>query len=264
MALSSVKIQRATARILIFDVERIEGHASVRFWDRGQFKNGWFPSDCVITPPRIICYGARWYGEDEIMLRGEWERGGHRKLITDLWQLIEAADITVTHNGDRADLPWFRESLPQYGLKFPKPPKSVDTYKVMRQAFPSYHSKSMVETAKFLGVPLGKVGHWSRALADAAAAKDPDAIAELMEYQAGDVILQGAVYDALRGYIPNHPHITTDGDTKVCNQCGSLDLKPNGDALAVVQLRAAYRCRNCGANVSAGHIKRVAASRGLR
>jgi hypothetical protein len=257
------KIERSTSRILIFDVERIEGHAHIRFWDRGQFKNNWFPSEFITAPPRIICWGARWYGTKKILTGAEWREGGHERMIRGLWQLVERADVVVTHNGDKADIPWLRESLPQYGIPFPKPPKSVDTFKVMRTGFSAWHSKSLVETAKFLGVPLDKQGKWSRDLADRAVAGDREAQQELLEYQRGDVVLSGAVYDALRGYIPNHPHITTDGEERVCNQCGSLDLKPNGERLATKLYYAAYRCNNCGGNVSAGHVKRAALSQGF-
>lgn len=262
--INAVEIQRKTRSILIFDVERTKGSFTGRFWSRGDFKNGWFPAEYVTQPPRIICWGARWYGSDEVLLHAEWQRGGHKRMIYGLWELIEAADIIVTHNGDNADVPWLMESLPQYGLNFPKPPKSVDTLKVMRSSFKSYHSKSLTETAKFLGIPLDKVGHWSLDLADRACAGDKEAQVELLAYQHGDVILQGAVYDGLRGYMPNHPHVVTDGDQKACNQCGSVDLAENGDVQKVVQLRAAWRCRNCGGNLEAGYLKRVATTKGLR
>ncbi|GAB3863432.1 hypothetical protein GCM10028801_31040 [Nocardioides maradonensis] len=268
MALSertqSPKIERRTSSILIFDVERVEGRAEVRFWDRGQFKGSWFPSDAVLSPPRIICWGARWYGSDKILTGAEWRKGGHERMIRQLWELVERADVVVGHNVDRADLPWLRESLPQYGIPLPRPAKSVDTYKVMRQQFPAWHSKSLTEAAKFLNVPLGKEGKWSRDLADAAVAGDRDAQRELLTYQKGDIVLSGAVYDGMRGYIPNHPFITTDGDERVCNQCGSLDLAHNGEVRAVVMDYAAYRCNNCGGNLRAGYVKRAALSRGIR
>lgn len=251
-------------RILILDVERTMAYVEGRSWGRDDFKNRWLPSDFIKQPARIICFGARWYGEDDITFRAEWHRGGHQKMIKDLHRLLGQADFVTTHNGDRADLPWFRESLPQYGLKYPKPFKSIDTYKVMRREFPAYHSKSLVEAAKFLGIPYTKQGRWSLEVADAACAGDRAMREQLETYQLGDVVLQGAVYDGLRGYMPNHPHFDGNDSELQCNQCASVDLRRDGEVLKVVQTKAAYQCRNCGGWTDAGIVRRIARNRGTR
>ncbi len=74
-------------RILILDVERTMAYIEGRAWGRDDFKNRWLPSHFITKPPRIICFGARWYGDDDIMFHAEWHRGGHKAMIHRLHRL---------------------------------------------------------------------------------------------------------------------------------------------------------------------------------
>ena len=81
----------------------------------------------------------------------------------------------------------------------------------------------------------------------------------------GDIELTEWLYDRLRGWMPSHPHIGTSGDEKVCNQCGSSELKRQKSTYrAVVIDYTLLRCSDCGANVRGGWHSRAATTRGAR
>ena len=79
---------------------------------------------------------------------------------------------------------------------------------------------------------------------------DRDAIKEMVKYNKADVILLEAIYQKIRPYIKNHPHIgayQNKDKNCSCRACGSLDLKRNGIRLTAGGLRRQeYQCKDCG------------------
>jgi predicted RNA-binding Zn-ribbon protein involved in translation (DUF1610 family) len=93
---------------------------------------------------------------------------------------------------------------------------------------------------------------------------DPKARRDMERYNKGDARITEAAVDAMRVWIPNHPHISSDlAADRTCNRCGSKRLTPCGEYLAKVLTYAQYRCDNCGGISKAGMVRRVARTQGV-
>lgn len=244
------------AKILTIDIERLPGVAYA-----------WEPKTRYIAPrnfiqwPRLLCFAARWYGDDKALIfEAEWKN--RDRMIERAWKLYDAADIVVTYNGIRFDNKHLRTDWLEAGMPPPRPWKDVDLFAQVRQF--GYESKSLDTVTRRLGRP-GKELSYDIGLAQAAATGDREAQRALKTYNAGDVELTEWLYDRLRGWMPGHPLPGTFGDEKRCNQCGSDDLKRQATKYrAVVIDYTLYRCQNCGGNVRGGWHARAASTRGVR
>ena len=74
---------------------------------------------------------------------------------------------------------------------------------------------------------------------------------KLMErYNRKDVVITERLYDRLRGWIRNHPHIGQfTGEEWTCANCGNSDISRNrqGEAFTFVQKYKAFQCPKCQA-----------------
>jgi hypothetical protein len=238
--------------ILTVDIERLPGRASVDFWGLGDYKHRRIHADCVTEWPRTICFAWRWYGRKRIEFAAEWQ-DSHEAMLRKAWELFDRADIIVGHNVDRFDSKNLIAEWMTLGLTPPSPWKVVDTLKVARSRA-SFESNTLDALLKRLGVD-GKTDKYSVEVARAACAGDRLAQRRIKLYNQGDIEASEALYDAVRPWIPNHPHIGLyTGDEECCGHCGG-DLEPSGWHTTAVTAYAQYRCSNCGAWYRRTHIK---------
>lgn len=252
-----------TSRILILDIECLKGTAEVRFWGLSDYKHRRIHHHDVTEWPRSICAAWRWYGTKKIEFAAEWQPSGRDGMIQRTWDAYDRADVVVGHNIDGFDSKILKGDWKLAGLDTPRPWKSVDTLKIVRREF-RFESNTLDSLCERFGIG-GKEDHYDPQVAQAAVEGDRDAQRRIRLYCSGDVEKTEMFYDALRGSIPNHPHVGTFGDGKRCNQCGSEDLKLQPSKYrAVVLDYALYRCQACGSNVRGGWQARAASTRGVR
>jgi hypothetical protein len=260
MSLADHQLKRITtpnaAKILTIDIERLAGTAYA--FDP---KTRYIGASNWITPPRTVCWAARWYGQKRVMFEAEWI--DRDRMVQRSWELYDQADIVVTFNGIRFDNKHLRSLWFEAGMPPPRPWKDVDLFAISARQM-GFEFKSLDFLTRRLGRP-GKQLHYNVWQTQAAVDGDKTAQAELRTYNAGDIELTEWLYDRFRGWIPSHPFIGTIGDEKMCNQCGSQDLtlQPSRHR-AVVLDYALYRCDNCGGNVRGGWVARAANTRGVR
>lgn len=252
------------AKVLTFDIETrpMEGY----FWG---------PKTRYITPDRITHHGgmltwaAKWYGQREVMYASEWD-DGTEGMVSRLWELLNAADITVTYNGDNFDHRRVNAEFVRLGLSKPSPSRSVDLIKTVRSQF-GFPYNRLDEVARELGLP-GKVSHsgfdlWIRCLEG-----DPKARALMKRYNVGDIRVTEAVYDALRGWIPNHPNLALwaghDDDGRpleVCCNCGHDKLERcESNAYTALTAYALVKCKRCGRHMRRNYVKERVTLRSVR
>ena len=242
-------------RILILDVERVNGITQQHWWDRKDLQKRYIHHETVIREPRTTIVCAKWYDQPDVIRLTEWDKGGRGAFLKRVHGLMSRADIVVGHNVDNADVPWLVGDfhLPREGHKHrpslpPLPPfKTVDTLKVMRSQFKSGAPfKSLDALCKILGIPAKTDVYDPEAMERAVNGSVDDRV-RLTDYCEGDVIATQGLYDTLRPYIKNHPALFVDGKNKltVCNRCGHEAEPTPRKYVANVLSYSMLRCTNC-------------------
>ena len=226
------------SNILCFDLETLPMEA----WAWSPRVN-YIPWKNITKPGDILSWAAGWYhepGETHYMDRIKWD---YDEMLQGLWELLDKASYVVGWNSDRFDLKKVRGYFARAGLPPFRPPKSIDLMKTARTF--AFESSSLGYTAKQFGVTEkidnGAVASWQDVMAG-----DEEARERLEEYNRGDVRTTLELFDAMRPWIVNHPHIGfAADDLKRCPRCGSDDLTDVGVYQAQVIRYKMSRCGNC-------------------
>jgi hypothetical protein len=241
-------------RILILDVERLDGITQQHFWDRGDLQKRYVRHEEVIREPRTTIVCAKWYDQPDVMRFAEWDKGGRGRFLKRVHALMSEADIIVGHYIDNADIPWLEGDfyLPRIGHPHkpnlaPLPPfKTVDTFKVMRRFKSGAPFKSLNALCYILGLP-GKTDVYDRERMERAVAGSVEDQEQLVDYCAGDVVATQGVYDWERPHIKNHPALFVDGTDSLttCNRCGNETEPIAKRYVANVLTYSMRKCSNC-------------------
>ena len=246
-------------KALTIDIERLPGQVSVQHrgftidgpvWDLNALKHiigRRIHADDVIEWPRTICAAARWYGDEEVMFAAEWEVGGYDAFMREVWSWVDEADILIGHNMAAFDSKHLMSGWAEMGLPAPSPYKVIDTLKIARGSL-NMESNTLDSLAKRLGVEA-KSDKYDVRVAQAAVNGDREAQAVLESYNRGDIVASEALFDRLRPYARNIPHLGmwTD-DELACPSCGSTMTATGKTVHANVQRYEHLHCPNCGAH----------------
>lgn len=225
-------------KILSLDIET--SPAVVYKWDlRDRFST---PISMMVTPPRVLCFGAKWDFSKKTQFYGE-NTMEHEEMIWTAHHLLSEADIVETYNGDSFDLPWLQASFLEYKMPPPAPYKSLDLYKVAKKfRFPS---RKLEYFSKVLGLE-GKVQHsgidlWTNCLAG-----DAKSWRQMTKYNIQDVRLLPQLREQLRPWLPAWFNLGIYLDADVCKWCGSEELVREGFSYLAVGVYQRWHCRRCG------------------
>jgi DNA polymerase elongation subunit (family B) len=232
-------------KILILDIETSPNVAYVwRF-----FKEN-IGAKQVLENTQMLSFAAKWYGENEIFYE-DVQNNNERLMLEVLATLLDEADIVVAHNGDMFDLPHIQGRFLVHGIKPPSPYKQIDTVKVARKEF-NFPSNSLEYLSKVLDLPIKKGQHkkfpgfelWLGVLRN-----DPEAWAEMKEYNIDDIKVLEELYTAFRPFMRYHPPVGVfdrgdAGDS--CPKCGSAAIHYRGYAHTNVGRYHRFRCNDCG------------------
>lgn len=271
---ASPKVVAPESRILIFDIERLPGHAIAQyrgltiggdFWDLNDWKDTIrrrIHPDEVKWYPSTICVAWQWYHKSKVEFAAEWMAGGRELMFDRIWQAFDQAEIVVGHNIKSFDIPKLKNDWGELGWMPPSPAKPVDTLTEARRF--GYESRTLNALCQRLDIPA-KTDRYDVEVARAACAGDKAAQRRIKAYNVGDIHATRELYDRLRPWMASHPHIgEIVEDVRRCPSCGSTDLKRNGTTRAVVIDYVLLRCSNCGANVKSTRHSRSAVTRGVR
>jgi hypothetical protein len=243
-------------KILILDVERLDGISQQHFWDRGDLKNRYVHFETLIREPRTTIVCAKWYDQSDVIRLAEWDKGGRGLFLKRVHKLIQQADILVGHNIDGADVPWLMGDfhLPRIGHPY-RPnlptlpePKTVDTLKVLRRKFKSGAPfKGLDAFCQVVGIP-SKTDRYDRLAMERAVAGSVEDRERLTDYCEGDVIATQGLYDWERPHIRNHPALFVDGQSRLdtCRACGHETVPIAKRYVADVFTYTMQRCTECG------------------
>lgn len=191
----------------------------------------------------ILCYAAKWLDKEEV-LTGKKNKKSNKNIATELWKLMDEADIVIAHNGDRFDIRVINACFLTNNLPPPSPFKTVDTRKVAKRYFFLQSNKLDDIGAKLdLGRKLKHEGIelWFGCMND-----DPESWRKILEYNVQDIILLEKIYLRLRPWISNHPNYNYYTASQVaCPKCGSSESFGNGTRYLISGRRQKRVCKNC-------------------
>jgi DNA polymerase elongation subunit (family B) len=227
-------------RILTLDIESSPNLAQV--WD---LWNQNVSLAQLLEPSRMLCFGAKWYGRRQVEFYSEHEHG-HEAMVEAARDLLHRADIAVHYNGTNFDMRHLRREIILAELPPPSPCKEVDLLRVVRKNF-RFASNRLQHVSTELGLP-GKAQHEGHMLWRRCLEGDEAAWRRMRKYNIQDVRLTEALYDRLRPWITNHPHVgLLLNEERCCNRCGSKELVLDDTrALTALTTYARYRCADCG------------------
>jgi DNA polymerase elongation subunit (family B) len=197
----------------------------------------------MIDSSRTLCYSAKWLGEKEIKFDSEY-KSKPKKMLKGIHELLNLADVVVTYNGNRFDLPILNKEFLLHGFAPPSPYKRVDLLRVVRSNF-KFTSNKLDYISQQLG--LGKKQeHEGFQLWLSCMKGDKDAWKRMESYNIQDVVLLESLYDTLRPWIKNHPNHNIFSEGAVCPNCSSTHLQKRGVAVSTTGSYQRYQCRDCG------------------
>ena len=233
------------ARVLIWDLENtpLIGYT----W-------GTYETDVIQISQQshLLSFAWKWLGEKSVHVLGLNDFPQYRKdltndyyLVKELHSLIDQADVTIAHNGDRFDMRKARARFLVHNLLPPSPVKQIDTLKVARKYF-SMASNKLDDLGNVLGVgrkiDVGGFKVWLGCMAG-----DEKSWARMKKYNKQDVQLLEDVYLRLRPWIDGHPNIAIlNGDMDSCPRCGADAMTKQGMKRNRTTLVQQWKCTSCG------------------
>ena len=235
-----------TPRILTLDIETAPAHALVF----SQYKVN-ISNVQIIQPDRVIAFAAKWHDDSEVLFFSEWH-DGRRTMLEQFDKLLSEADIVVHFNGRSFDMPWIRRELVLAGFQPHAPVQEIDLLKIAQNRFRFMNNKLENLAVMFgVGEKLENGGFklW-RDIEVGSLQEKTEAWALMREYNMRDVEVTERLYDAMRPWIPNHPHMglfdNDPAETDHGQTCGSDHLQDRGWAFTTLGKYPRVRCRSCG------------------
>jgi hypothetical protein len=207
----------------------------------------------------MLSWAAKWLFDSKVYGDVVGPKDANRredaKLCKELWELMEEADIVITHNGNRFDLPRIRTRFLMNGLPPYREPRSIDTLAVLKRSF-QFTSNKLDLVNEQLNI-LQKLDHegfdmWKKAC-NGEYTDAMSALTTMLAYNKQDVLALEDLYMVLRPWIKSHPNINLyqdwdaeDSNTK-CAHCGSSDISWDGKYYTPAGRFMSFRCDSCGA-----------------
>jgi hypothetical protein len=194
----------------------------------------------LIDEGGLLCFCAHWHGTKEFMFYSKWEHGINGMAEAAL-ALLNQADAVITYNGDKYDLPKLRGTIILVGLSPPGPITSIDLIKVVKRF------GFVMNRLEYIG-PLLEVGskmkHEGFKLWRLVDEGDKKAEVRMRKYCIQDVKVLVALYNRIKPYIENHPHLGENAGE--CGNCGGDHMQSRGYRRSKFFKTQRLQCQTCG------------------
>lgn len=239
-------------KILFFDIETAPLLGYVwGLWNNdialNQLKTDW----------SILSWSAKWRGKNRIYYADQRKAKNlqdERLILRPLCDLINEADIIVTHNGKRFDVRKINARLIALNMKPLAPVKHIDTKEISARNF-GFTSNKLEYLAKYLGVKLHKSEHNKFpgfSLWEACLNGNQSAWAEMEKYNRRDTLVLEQVFEKLLPWTNTvNFDVFHDKLEHKCS-CGSKDYRKFGMGYTSTGKYQRYQCKDCG-KVTRGH-----------
>ena len=196
----------------------------------------------IDRPGYTLCWSAKWLGDDTVHFSSI--RKGKDAMLNRIHRMLGEADVVVTYNGKKFDIPTLNREFILNGLPPPAPYKHIDLYQVVKSTFRFVSNKlDWICRQLEIGSQMEHKGHelWVGCMSG-----DKDDWKVMEAYNRQDVKLLEDAYLVIRPWIYSHPsYAAVSGDVR-CPKCGGYHLQRRGHTITAVHKYPRYQCQDCG------------------
>jgi uncharacterized protein YprB with RNaseH-like and TPR domain len=210
----------------------------------------------------IMVISYKWKGETQVhtITRSNPSRWS-RKLFDDkeicraFAKVLESADLHVTWNGTRFDVPFLQTRMLKHRLGYLPPIPHEDGLRTARRSLKMRRSLDNVQ--KFFELGTKKEDMNLTKVWMPAAMGDPVALRQVIKRCESDVKLLEEAYDLLAPLSTVHPNVgIIEGRPDGCPLCGVVGhLQKRGRIHALRHYRHRFQCTKCGRWSTSGPVK---------
>lgn len=235
-------------KILIFDLET----APLTVFSWGLYDQN-FGLNQIKSDWHLLAWSAKWLGDsaNKIMYMDNSRTKNiqnDKKLVQELWKLLDQADIVIAQNGDKFDIKKFNARAAIHGFPPVSPFRSTDTLKESRKVF-GFTSHSLEYMSDKLNTQYKKLKHerypgfelWKAVLAG-----DKQAWKDMREYCIHDVLATEELYTKIQGWIKTRNLSCYFDDASIRCRCGSINIYKKGFVYTDAGKFQGYKCKDCG------------------
>lgn len=217
----------------------------------------------ILQDWHLLSWAAKWLGDKRVLYadqRNTKDITDDRKILKELWDLIDQADIVVTHNGRRFDQKKIQARFIQHGMQPPSSVKHIDTFVLAKKHFGFTSNKLEFLTDKLCKAK--KLAHkkfpgfelWKECVAG-----NPAAWREMELYNKHDVLALEELYLKIAPW--DKSNFWVYQDEAKC-KCGSEQIIKNGWFYTESRKYQRYKCKDCGYETRARESVKTAAQAG--
>ena len=234
-------------KILLLDIETAPmlGYSWDIWKEQGSMK-------FIVKDWYMLCWCVKWLDDKKVISRSlpdfkeyKKDKTFDRPLVSSLWEILNQADVVVTQNGVKFDIPKINAKFIEHGIAPVSPFKSVDTCLIARKIF-GFSSNKLDDLGKILNVGVkietGGFDLWKECING-----NLKAWKKMVRYCSNDVLLLEKVYKKMLPFISSHPNRNIfDGTRGNCPKCGSNHLVKRGERISISGKKQQYQCKECG------------------
>lgn len=201
----------------------------------------------------ILAWGAKWLGDPESKIvymdnRNSKNVNNDKRIVQGLINILEQADVCITHNGDKFDIKRVNTRALLNGLSPIQMPKSTDTYKESKKVF-DLTSNSLAYASDKVNKKYKKLSHPNYpgiSLWKAVLNGDIKAWNEMKTYCIHDVLATEEYFQNIQGWIKTQNLAAYFDDKEIRCICGSKNIIKKGFVYTDTGKYQGYKCLDCG------------------
>lgn len=198
----------------------------------------------------MLSWAGKWANQDEVLsdvlTPQEALQEDDLRISKTLWEVLNQADVVVTHNGIKFDHPKINTRFLIHGLPPTRPFRIIDTLKEVKHTF-SFSSNKLDNI--MIQLEVDRKLETSFKLWKECLRGNQESLDYMKKYNEYDVTGLEKVFAKLKPWIRNIPHFTlyntVEPGERVCPSCGSKHLKEDGIYTTSVNRYKLYRCQEC-------------------